>query len=124
MTPLYPTSIHIKSNLPTTPQVDGSIYLFAIIPPHTQTLLFDLQTLLAERIPSLGGITFNAFRAFKNQIRQAEEPFRFVDGELIEKFLDLDENVGKEVVGRLSLNPVKWDYEGVRLVVERLKRLR
>lgn len=47
-----------------------------------------------------------------------------MDGELIEKFLNLDENVGKEIIGRLSLNPVKWDYEGVRLVVERLKRLR
>lgn len=116
--------MHVKSNLPTTTQVEGSIYLFALIPPHTQTLLFDLQTLLAERIPSLGGIAFNSFRAFKNQIRQAEEPFRFVDGELIEKFLNLDENAGKEVVGKLSLNPVKWDYEGVKLVVERLKRLR
>ena len=47
-----------------------------------------------------------------------------MDGELIEKFLDLDENVGKEVIGSLGVNPVKWDYEGVRLVVERLKRLR
>lgn len=116
--------MHIKSNLPSTTQVEGSIYLFALIPPHTQTLLFDLQTLLAGRINSLGDITFNSFRAFKNQIRQADEPFRFVDGELVEKFLDLDENVGKEVVGSLSVNPVKWNYEDVRSVVERLKRLR
>lgn len=47
-----------------------------------------------------------------------------MDGELIERFLDLDESVGKEVVGSLSVNPVKWDYEGVKLVIERLKRLR
>lgn len=46
------------------------------------------------------------------------EPFRFVDGELIERFLDVDEEVQKEIC--TGLGP---SVEDVRNLVEELKRL-
>ncbi len=39
----------------------------------------------------------------------------------MEKFLDLDEKDAAEIVSGLT---AKWDYEAVKVVVERLKRLR
>ncbi len=61
---------------------------------------------------------FNKYRAFKNQVREAEEPFRFVDGDLIERFLDCRGGVQEEIVAGLGV-----DVEDVRLIVEGLRRL-
>ena len=62
---------------------------------------------------------FNKYRAFKNAVRESEEPYRFVDGELIEGFLDLGSEVQEEVVGELG----EVDVEEVRGMVEGLRRL-
>jgi DNA damage-binding protein 1 len=42
-----------------------------------------LQTNLADLVHTPGDMPFAKYRAFKNQVREADEPFRFVDGELI-----------------------------------------
>lgn len=63
---------------------------------------------------------FNSYRAFRNQVRQEDEPFRFVDGELVERFLDLEEGVAEQVVQAVGQG---WELEGVRGVVEKLRRL-
>lgn len=80
-----------------------------------------LQSALAPLVQTPGNVPFNAYRAFKSQVRAADEPFRFVDGELVEKFLDLDDDLAREVVKELAEG---WDLEGVRGVVEGLRRLR
>jgi DNA damage-binding protein 1 len=80
-----------------------------------------LQSALAYLVRSPGNIPFNSYRAFRNQARQAEEPFRFVDGELVDAFLDLSPAVQEEVVKGLG-NGV-GDVEAVRGVVEGLRRL-
>jgi len=77
-----------------------------------------LQTNLAEIVQTPGDMPFAKYRAFKNQVREAEEPFRFVDGELIERFLDLDESVQSKVVEGLGV-----DVENIRGLVEGLRRL-
>ncbi|KAL8703023.1 MAG: hypothetical protein Q9201_003799 [Fulgogasparrea decipioides] len=101
--------------------VDGSIYLFALIAPSKQDLLMRLQQAVATRVQSLGNVPFNTYRAFKNSVREAEEPFRFVDGELIERFLDcapgLQEGICEEVGGG------KVDVEEMRAMVEGLRRM-
>ncbi|KAH6676481.1 binding protein [Halenospora varia] len=104
-----------KAFLATT---EGSIYLFSTILPTSQELLMNLQTRMAAMITTLGDLTFNDYRSFKNAVREASEPFRFVDGELLERFLDVDEEVQEEICRGLGPS-----VEDVRGVVEELKRL-
>lgn len=61
---------------------------------------------------------FAKFRAFKNQVRQEDEPMRFVDGELIERFLDCQEDVQKKAIEGLGV-----ELEDIRSLVEGLRRL-
>jgi DNA damage-binding protein 1 len=77
-----------------------------------------LQSNLAELVHTPGDIPFAKYRAFKNQVREAEEPFRFVDGELIERFLDVEEGVQKKAVEGLGI-----DVETTRGLIEGLRRL-
>jgi DNA damage-binding protein 1 len=72
---------------------------------------------MAQTILTLGGLDFNTYRSFKNTERETIEPFRFVDGELIERFLDVDEEVQKEICKGLGPS-----VEDVRNLVEELKR--
>ena len=77
-----------------------------------------LQSNIAQYVHSPGNVPFNKFRAFKNEVREAEEPFRFVDGELIEKFLDCSAGIQKEIVGGLGV-----EVDSIREMVEGLRRL-
>jgi DNA damage-binding protein 1 len=61
---------------------------------------------------------FARFRAFKNQVREEEEPMRFVDGELVERFLDVSDEMQRKAVEGLGV-----DVESVRGLVEGLRRL-
>jgi DNA damage-binding protein 1 len=61
---------------------------------------------------------FAKFRAFKNTVREEDEPMRFVDGELVERFLDCSEEVQNKAVEGLGV-----DVEEVRGLVEGLRRL-
>ena len=77
-----------------------------------------LQSAIAAFVHSPGNIPFNKFRAFKNEVREAEEPYRFVDGELIEKFLDVEAGMQEEIVKGLGV-----EVEEVRAMVEGLRHL-
>lgn len=77
-----------------------------------------LQTNLAELISSPGGIPFAKYRAYKNAVRESDEPYRFVDGDLIERFLDVDEEIQKKAVDGLGV-----DIETMKMMVETLRRL-
>lgn len=99
-------------------QVEGSIYLFATIAQSAQDLLMRLQTRMADLVQSPGNIPFNVYRSFKTMNRETEEPFRFVDGELLERFLDVSESLQEEIC--TGLGP---GVEDIRNMVEELKRL-
>lgn len=121
---IRPMSVPITPNATVIPKafiatVDGSIYLFALIAKDKQNLLMQLQTNLAAVVESPGDVPFAKFRAFRNQVREEDEPMRFVDGELVEKFLDLEGSVQETVVVGLGV-----DVDGVRGIVEGLRRLR
>jgi DNA damage-binding protein 1 len=77
-----------------------------------------LQSNLGTIVPAPGDMDFARYRAFKNQVREAEEPYRFVDGELVERFLDLSE--GEQAMACKGLGR---DLEFVRGLVEGLRRL-
>ncbi|KAL5428547.1 hypothetical protein PMIN04_000694 [Paraphaeosphaeria minitans] len=98
--------------------VEGSIYLLGLIAPTYQNLLMTLQSNLAELVNALGDVPFAKYRAFKNQVRESEEPFRFVDGEFVERFLDVDEAVQEKAVEGLGVG-----VEEVKAMVEALRRL-
>ncbi|KAF1839487.1 hypothetical protein BDW02DRAFT_564028 [Decorospora gaudefroyi] len=98
--------------------VEGSIYLFGLISPSHQNLLMTLQSNLGALVSAPGDVEFAKFRAFKNAVREEEEPMRFVDGELIERFLDVDDEVQSKAVQGLGL-----DVEQVKALVEGLRRL-
>lgn len=102
--------------------VEGSIYLFCLIAPGKQDLLIRLQNKLAEMVKSPGGVPFSKFRGFRNQVRDMgdEGPSRFVDGELIERFLDCSAEVQEEVVKEL---PGGIGVEDVKGMVEALRRI-
>ena len=99
-------------------QLEGSIYLYASIKPEYQDLLVRLQNNMSQYIQTLGNIPFNKYRGFKTESREAEEPFRFVDGELIERFLDASEVQQEEICSGLGPG-----VEDIRNLVEELKRL-
>lgn len=81
-------------------------------------LLITLQSNLGNLVAAPGDMEFAKYRAFKNQVREEEEPMRFVDGELIERFLDCEEDVQKEAIAGLGV-----ELEDVRSLVEGLRRL-
>ncbi|KAF2230176.1 DNA damage-binding protein 1 [Viridothelium virens] len=98
--------------------VEGSIYLFALISPSKQNLLMQLQARLAEFVQSPGHYEFNKYRAFKNLVREAEEPQRFVDGEFVERFLDCAPDVQTQCVEGLGVG-----VEDIKGMLEALRRL-
>lgn len=121
---IRPVNIQQLASVTVTPRaflgtVEGSIYLFAIINPDHQDFLMRLQATIAAYVDSLGNLPFNAFRAFRSMVREADEPFRFVDGELIERFLSCEPSVQEEIVSLVG----GTDVEGIKGLIEALKRL-
>lgn len=84
----------------------------------TLDLLRRLQNNLIASIETVGDLEFNGFRSFRNEQREETEPYRYIDGELIERFLDADEEIQEKLVE--GLGP---DVESMRNLVEELKRL-
>lgn len=76
------------------------------------------QARLQEYIHPLGNIEFDVWRAFRNQTREGEAPYRFVDGEMVERFLDLNDQMQERVCD--GLGPT---VEDMRNLVEELRRL-
>ncbi|KAL8712947.1 MAG: hypothetical protein Q9220_002805 [cf. Caloplaca sp. 1 TL-2023] len=100
--------------------VDGSIYLFALIRQNKQDLLMRLQQAIASRVQSPGNVPFNTYRAFKNSVREEIEPYRVVDGELIEKYLDLPSSLQESICEEVG---AQADVEEIRAMVEGLRRI-
>jgi DNA damage-binding protein 1 len=79
--------------------VEGAIYLHGTINPAYLDVLLRLQRPLADRIAAPGHMPWAAYRGAKTVVREADEPFRFVDGEVLESgLLGLDDKVLGEVL--------------------------
>ncbi|KAI1394015.1 mono-functional DNA-alkylating methyl methanesulfonate N-term-domain-containing protein [Hypoxylon trugodes] len=98
--------------------VEGGVYVFGLISPQYQDLLIRFQAKIAEVVETTGKIFFSRYRSFKNEERESDGPFRFIDGEFIERFLDIDEKTQEEICE--GLGP---DVEAMRTLVEELKRM-
>ncbi|RAK78541.1 DDB1/RSE1 family protein [Aspergillus fijiensis CBS 313.89] len=121
---IRPVNIQQLASVTVTPRaflgtVEGSIYLFAVINPQHQDFLMRLQATMAGKVESLGNIPFNEFRGFRSMVREAKEPYRFVDGELIERFLTCEPSVQDEIVESVGAT----DVDEVKVMIEALRRL-
>lgn len=120
--PLPDSPVAPRSYLAT---VDGSIYLLGKISESHINLLLQLQSNLAKVVKGFGELEFSFFRAFSSAIRVSEEPYRIVDGDFIERFLELPEEVAEKVVNGagVATDALEIGVEELRVLVEGLKRL-
>lgn len=109
---------HYKCKSSQIPQTEGSIYLFSTIAATSQDLLMRLQDRMSTTVRTLGDLEFAQYRSFRSDSVEHDAPYRFIDGELIERFLDVDEATQEEICKGLGPN-----VEDVRNMVEELKRL-
>lgn len=77
--------------------VSGSIILFAQLSPLMFKILNELQTRLAKYISTAGKIQYDKWRDFESNKRN-ESYKNFIDGDLIESFLDLSPSEAAAVV--------------------------
>lgn len=77
-----------------------------------------LQSRIEEYVKTAGSIDFNTWRSFRNQAREADAPYRFVDGEMVERFLDLDDESQASVCDGLGPS-----VEDMRNIIEELRRM-
>jgi len=120
--------LHLVRDAPLQPTayiatVEGSIYLLAKISDAKTQLLLQLQTNLAKVVVSVGELEFNRWRAFSTPTRVCEEPYRFVDGDFVEKFLTLPEDAAEKVCKGVDndIYALGASVEEVRSLVESLK---
>jgi DNA damage-binding protein 1 len=114
--PLGPVAVP-KAFLAT---VEGGVYMLGSISSSFQDLLMRLQNAVAGRIEAPGYMPWAKYRAFKSEVREADEPYRFVDGELVEMVLGLDDLVVEDICKELGAGST---VEDLRAMVEGLRRL-
>ncbi|WXC65387.1 hypothetical protein SNK03_011191 [Fusarium graminearum] len=97
---------------------EGSLYLYGDIAPQYQDLLMTFQSRMEECVLALGNVEFKLWRSFRNDNRESEGPYRFIDGEMIERFLDMGEEQQELVCD--GLGPT---VEDMRNMIEELRRM-
>ncbi|OZC09249.1 hypothetical protein X798_03793 [Onchocerca flexuosa] len=90
--PLYHSSILYGTS-------DGGIGVIVQIPPILYTFLQDVQKRLAEYTENCMRISHTQYRTFETE-KRSEPPNGFIDGDLIESFLDMSkDSVGQIIKG-------------------------
>ena len=88
--------------------VSGYIGLLLQLPSNLYQLLMALQLALADAIPSVGKIDHGTWRAFESDGR-SDVSCGFVDGDLIETFLDLPRSTQNDLIKDLRVCSKKND---------------
>jgi DNA damage-binding protein 1 len=84
--------------------VNGSIGVIAPLNKPQYNLLYKLETALEATIPSVGSLSHRQFRSFYSERRADEASAGFIDGDLIELYLELSPTVQAEVAAKLNIN--------------------
>ncbi len=106
--------------------VEGAIYMLATINPAYVNVLLLLQSALAGRVQAPGYMPWTKFRAWKTEVMEKDEPFRVVDGEMVEQALLALNDQELEVVlreGGLMEENIHVSVEEARAWGEELRRL-
>lgn len=106
--------------------VNGAIGIVTQIPQDFYDFLHSLEERLTNTIKSVGKIEHSYYRSF--QTKEKTEPCEgFIDGDLIESFLDLNRDKMKETVAGLEITQNgerrEVDVDGVIKIVEDLTRM-
>jgi DNA damage-binding protein 1 len=98
------------------------------LPQEFFTFLLDLQNRMKKNIRSVGKIGHSFWRSFYNE-RKSEPMEGFVDGDLVETFLDLERAVMEDVVAGMQITDagsgIKTEakVEDIIKIVEDLTRI-
>lgn len=106
--------------------IEGAIYMLASINPAYVNVLLLLQSVLATRVQAPGYMPWAKFRAWKTEVQEKDEPFRVVDGEMIEQGLLALNDEDLEAVlreGGLMEETLNVTVEEVRGWADELRRL-
>jgi DNA damage-binding protein 1 len=82
--------------------ISGYIGLLLQLPPSLYQLLMSLQSALAEHVPSVGKIDHSTWRSFESDER-SDPSCGFVDGDLIETYLDLSKTIQYDLIKNLHV---------------------
>ncbi|BBN08966.1 DNA damage-binding protein 1 [Marchantia polymorpha subsp. ruderalis] len=82
--------------------VNGVIGVIASLPPDQYAFLLRLQQSLVKVIKGVGGLSHEQWRSFNNE-RKTVDAKNFLDGDLIESFLDLSRNRMEEIAEGLEV---------------------
>mmetsp|Transcript_40860 Transcript_40860/g.132369 ORF Transcript_40860/g.132369 Transcript_40860/m.132369 type:complete len:202 (+) Transcript_40860:999-1604(+) len=97
--------------------VNGVVGVVASLPQELYMRLAKVQTALARVVKGVGGLSHASWRSFVND-RKTADAHGFIDGDLIEAFLDLPPRKKEEVVAGLDMTA-----EQLSRVIEQLARL-
>ncbi|KAL2444016.1 DNA damage-binding protein 1a [Exophiala dermatitidis] len=106
--------------------VEGAIYMLATINPAYVNVLLLLQSSLATRVQAPGYMPWTKYRAWKTEVLEKDEPFRVVDGEMLEQGLvALDDRELEDVLREAGLmeEALNVSVEEVRGWADELRRL-
>ncbi|KAI1624436.1 DNA damage-binding protein 1 [Exophiala viscosa] len=106
--------------------VEGAIYMLATINPAYVNVLLLLQSALASRVQAPGYMPWTKFRAWKTEVMEKDEPFRVVDGEMVEQgLLALDDQQLETVLreGGLMEQALNVSVQEARAWGDELRRL-
>ena len=96
--------------------VDGTVGSVMGLDVRTATFFSAVERAMARTIPPVGNLKHSEFRAFRGEKRK--QPSRgFVDGDLVESFMDLDRNTMEEVVNSMNKEG-RWDVDEYYAVEE------
>ena len=106
--------------------IEGAIYMLGSINPSYQDALLRLQSGLANKVQAPGYMPWAKFRAWKTEVREDNEPFRFVDGEMVEAgLMNINDEDLMTVLRQAGLmdEGLQVTLEEVRAWGEELRRL-
>jgi DNA damage-binding protein 1 len=100
--------------------VSGAIGVIAQLSHETYLFMEKVQTAMREVIGGIGGLKHEEYRAYKTE-RRAEECTNFLDGDLIERFVDLNAEQKEQVVEKMrKLGDENLTCDGVSKRIEDL----
>lgn len=104
--------------------VEGSIYMLGAVNPTYVDALLRIQACLSTRVLAPGYMPWAKYRAWKTDVRESDEPFRFVDGEMVEQgLLSLPNEMLEDVLRESGLEESGLTVAGLRKWGEDLRRL-
>lgn len=104
--------------------VEGSIYMLGAINPTYIDALLRIQACLSTRVLAPGYMPWAKYRAWKTDVRESDEPFRFVDGEMVEQgLLNLSDDILEDILRESGLEDSGLTVPGMRKWGEDLRRL-